>query len=164
MPKHVGSWKLFESWYFSLIIIHQQESRKCNERNVPLCCVKPVLQAHKLYFEFDLYYTLLPFAVCMIYFYSPWSNMDFSSTNQWKHWKDASPPTSGKFCSAKALAMLWSSVQLMASAIASTPRQLAAVSCFSGDHQGSNGAKDGERTRIQTRQTKRTGKPKQEID
>lgn len=30
------------------------------------------------------------------------------------------------------MAMLWSSVQLMASAIASTPRQLAAVSCFSG--------------------------------
>lgn len=29
--------------------------------------------------------------------------------------------------------MLWSSVQLMASAIASTPRQLTAVSCFSGD-------------------------------
>lgn len=42
-------------------------------------------------------------------------------------------PTSGKFCSAKALAMLWSSVQLMASAIANTPRQLTAVSCFSGD-------------------------------
>lgn len=42
-------------------------------------------------------------------------------------------PTSGKFCNAKALAMLWSSVQLMASAIASTPRQFAAVSCFSGD-------------------------------
>lgn len=45
---------------------------------------------------------------------------------------DESPPTSGKFCSAKALAMLWSSVQLMASAIARTPRQLAAVNCFSG--------------------------------
>lgn len=42
-------------------------------------------------------------------------------------------PTSGKFCNAKALAMLWSSVQLMASAIANTPRQFAAVSCFSGD-------------------------------
>lgn len=70
--------------------------------------------------------------------------MEFSSTNQWLR---ASPPTSGKFCSAKALAMLWSSVQLMASAIASTPRQLAAVSCFSGDHQESNGAKVGERTR-----------------
>lgn len=47
--------------------------------------------------------------------------------------KDEEPrPTSGKFCRANALAMLWSSVQLMASAIASTPRQLAAVSCFSG--------------------------------
>ncbi len=41
------------------------------------------------------------------------------------------PATSGKFCRAKALAMLWSSVQHMASAMASTPRQFAAVSCFS---------------------------------
>lgn len=46
--------------------------------------------------------------------------------------KDKSVPTSGKFCRAKALAMLWSSVQLMASAMASTPRQFAAVNCFSG--------------------------------
>ncbi len=52
--------------------------------------------------------------------------------NEWTAGKDKSLPTSGKFCSAKALAMLWSSVQLMASAIASTPRQLAAVNCFSG--------------------------------
>lgn len=33
------------------------------------------------------------------------------------------------------MAMLWSSVQLMASAMASTPRQLAAVSCFSGSRR-----------------------------
>src|SRR4029434_11067874 len=46
--------------------------------------------------------------------------------------------TSGKFCRAKALAMLWSSVHCIASAIASTPRQLLAVSCFS-DRQKTHG-------------------------
>ncbi len=41
------------------------------------------------------------------------------------------PATSGKFCRAKAFAMLCSSVHCIASAMANTPRQLAAVSCFS---------------------------------
>lgn len=69
--------------------------------------------------------------------------------NQWKDWEAKSLPTSGKFCSAKALAMLWSSVQLMASAIASTPRQFAAVNCFSGVNKQSDGEKDGERMETQ---------------
>lgn len=72
---------------------------------------------------------------------------------------DRSLPTSGKFCSAKALAMLWSSVQLMASAIASTPRQLAAVNCFSGVNK--QGWRDGEGGDRQTRH-ERTEKPIQE--
>lgn len=38
--------------------------------------------------------------------------------------------------------MLWSSVQLMASAIASTPRQLEAVSCFSGVNKEGQGDKE----------------------
>lgn len=75
--------------------------------------------------------------------------------------KDKSLPTSGKFCRAKALAMLWSSVQLMASAMASTPRQFAAVNCFSGvDKRRSGGGGDVERDRKDRRA--RTEKPKQE--
>lgn len=61
--------------------------------------------------------------------------------------KDKSLPTSGKFCRAKALAMLWSSVQLMASAMASTPRQFAAVNCFSGVDKRRLGGGDVERDR-----------------
>lgn len=73
--------------------------------------------------------------------------------------KDKSLPTSGKFCRANALAMLWSSVQLMASAMASTPRQFAAVNCFSGvDKRRSGGrCREGSKDR-----QARTEKPKQE--
>lgn len=74
--------------------------------------------------------------------------------------KDKSLPTSGKFCRAKALAMLWSSVQLMASAMASTPRQFAAVNCFSGVDKRRSGGGDVERDRKDRRA--RTEKPKQE--
>lgn len=63
--------------------------------------------------------------------------------------EDKSVPTSGKFCSAYALAMLWSSVQFMASAIASTPRQFAAVNCFSDVD---------ERERERERRPERTGR------
>jgi len=63
-------------------------------------------------------------------------------------------PTSGKFCSAKALAMLWSSVQVMASAMASTPRQFAAVSCFSG------GGEDEGREVGELREAKKTRREK----
>lgn len=75
--------------------------------------------------------------------------------------KDKSLPTSGKFCRAKALAMLWSSVQLMASAMASTPRQFAAVNCFSGvdKRRSGGGGRCGEGSKDRRA---RTEKPKQE--
>lgn len=55
--------------------------------------------------------------------------------------------------------MLWSSVQLMASAMASTPRQLAAVNCFSGvdkegredKEKGTNKAEGGETKKQKTK-------------
>lgn len=44
--------------------------------------------------------------------------------------------TSGKICRAYALAMLYSSVHCMASAMANIPKQLLAVSCFSKRNKG----------------------------
>lgn len=81
--------------------------------------------------------------------------------------KDEKPrPTSGKFCRANALAMLWSSVQLMASAIASTPRQLAAVSCFSGVNvkQVRERKRDREMDKEKRLETKTRRKQKTEAD